>query len=243
MCDSFNLLSLLVSSAFFLLPCFKRGVAQPGRALGLGPRSRRFESCRPDNPGSCFHEIEGRTLFIVDCGGDSRIAFFLLGGPMKTMLVLSILAAMPLACAPCDLDSTARTEQEKKAVFCIVLGEGGGIRGTWNGHTVTGDGLVYVWNGRGARENEREVGRMPPDTMCALWDAARSLSTTFPVDSTGSLVRFLSVTIRDSTRKYSWIPKLGTGLPGHSYQEFYDRCGSAIRRSVTQTTTTTPITK
>lgn len=25
-----------------------RGVAQPGRALGLGPRSRMFESCRPD---------------------------------------------------------------------------------------------------------------------------------------------------------------------------------------------------
>ena len=26
----------------------KRGVAQLGRALGLGPRGRRFESCRPD---------------------------------------------------------------------------------------------------------------------------------------------------------------------------------------------------
>ena len=27
-----------------------RGVAQPGRALALGARSRRFESCRPDHP-------------------------------------------------------------------------------------------------------------------------------------------------------------------------------------------------
>ena len=27
---------------------FKRGVAQLGRALGLGPRGRRFESCLPD---------------------------------------------------------------------------------------------------------------------------------------------------------------------------------------------------
>src|SRR4026208_95355 len=25
-----------------------RGVAQPGRALGSGPRGRRFKSCRPD---------------------------------------------------------------------------------------------------------------------------------------------------------------------------------------------------
>lgn len=27
----------------------RRDVAQPGRALGLGPRSRRFKSCRPDH--------------------------------------------------------------------------------------------------------------------------------------------------------------------------------------------------
>lgn len=29
---------------------FPRDVAQPGRALGLGPRRRRFKSCRPDQP-------------------------------------------------------------------------------------------------------------------------------------------------------------------------------------------------
>ena len=28
---------------------FIRGVAQLGRALGLGPRGRRFESCLPDH--------------------------------------------------------------------------------------------------------------------------------------------------------------------------------------------------
>ena len=27
----------------------ERGVAQPGRVLGLGPRCRMFESCRPDH--------------------------------------------------------------------------------------------------------------------------------------------------------------------------------------------------
>ncbi len=31
--------------------CFKRReIAQLGRALGLGPRGRRFESCFPDHP-------------------------------------------------------------------------------------------------------------------------------------------------------------------------------------------------
>ena len=30
-------------------PRYKRGVAQLGRALGLGPRGRRFKSCLPDH--------------------------------------------------------------------------------------------------------------------------------------------------------------------------------------------------
>ena len=30
-------------------PNYKREVAQLGRALGLGPRGRRFESCLPDS--------------------------------------------------------------------------------------------------------------------------------------------------------------------------------------------------
>ena len=32
-----------------LVPSNRRDVAQPGRALGLGPRRRRFKSCRPDH--------------------------------------------------------------------------------------------------------------------------------------------------------------------------------------------------
>ena len=31
----------------------ERSVAQPGRALGLGPRRRRFKSCRSDHPSLC----------------------------------------------------------------------------------------------------------------------------------------------------------------------------------------------
>jgi hypothetical protein len=35
-----------------------RGVAQPGSALGLGPRGRRFESSRPDhNSASQLHHL------------------------------------------------------------------------------------------------------------------------------------------------------------------------------------------
>ncbi len=38
-----------------------RGVAQPGSALGLGPRGRRFESSRPDqnlNPSIDYRGVD-----------------------------------------------------------------------------------------------------------------------------------------------------------------------------------------
>ena len=162
---------------------------------------------------------------------------------MKTIVSILLLAALQVGCSPCDLDSVAHNEQEKKAVFCIVFGEGGGISGTWTGHTITGDGAVLSWNGRGARENEREVGRLPSDTMCVLWDAAKALTAAQNVDSSGSLVRYLSVTTGDSTRKHTWRPRLGMGQTLPSYQEFFDRCSAAIRTSMTQATTTTTSTR
>src|SRR5882672_3801399 len=37
-----------------------RGVAQPGSALGLGPRGRRFESSRPDHNLKSINNLEAR---------------------------------------------------------------------------------------------------------------------------------------------------------------------------------------
>ncbi len=47
----------------------QRGVAQPGRALALGARSRRFESGRPDHQGGHMAKSNG-TIGILTAGGD-----------------------------------------------------------------------------------------------------------------------------------------------------------------------------
>ncbi len=39
----------------------RRGVAQPGSALGLGPRGRRFESSRPDQSQLAFERLGFRS--------------------------------------------------------------------------------------------------------------------------------------------------------------------------------------
>ena len=44
-----NYVNFLLAICFNMVyKTFIRGVAQPGRVLGLGPRCRMFESCRPD---------------------------------------------------------------------------------------------------------------------------------------------------------------------------------------------------
>src|SRR6266498_4945973 len=45
-----------------------RGVAQPGRALGSGPRGRRFESSRPDQSNQTLTaaSIGGRISFVAN---------------------------------------------------------------------------------------------------------------------------------------------------------------------------------
>jgi len=154
---------------------------------------------------------------------------------MKTLLLLCVVAIVPVACTPGDQDFTGQTAEGKKAMMRIVLGEGGGITGTWEGYTITGDGAVYAWKGGGARENELEIGLLPADTVGVFWDVMKELSTVPPVVSSGSLVRFLSVTMQDSTLTYSWKPQLGTKTTKAAYQELFDRCNAAIGRSMKYT--------
>ncbi len=153
-------------------------------------------------------------------------------------LLLCSLVLVLGSCAPCEPDFIGRRDEHKPAEFSIVLGEGGGFAGTWQGYTITGNGVVFSWSGRGARENEQEIGLLAPDTLCALWDAVQPLSAVPSVDSSGSLVQFLTVAIQDSTRTYSWRPQLGVNLTRTTYQDLYHRCAVAIQTTITNATNT-----
>src|SRR6185503_9868786 len=58
-----------------------RGVAQPGRALGSGPRGRRFESSRPD-------QLSSKTL--ENSIGDGLRWSAVIGGVRRQMLMLTL---------------------------------------------------------------------------------------------------------------------------------------------------------
>ena len=62
-----------------------RGVAQPGSALGSGPRSRRFKSCRPDYRGGLK-----RPPRLFPFSGSLSVAW-LPGAALRTASKLSVL--------------------------------------------------------------------------------------------------------------------------------------------------------
>jgi hypothetical protein len=150
---------------------------------------------------------------------------------MKIFILLVIVATIFASCSTCDLNAIAKTEEAKRSAFRIVLGERGGIAGSLEGHTIMGDGSVYHWKGRGAGEDAELYGTLPADTMCALWNVAIHLSSATSLDSSGSLVQLLSVSTADSTKRYSWRPKLGLGSRHEDFEVFYDRCLNALRNS------------
>ena len=77
-----------------------RSVAQPGRALGLGPRRRRFKSCRSDhfleglistNP-ACFCAVKQRLRqrFSTDSGSTSELREPSLSFSIRSMRICSL---------------------------------------------------------------------------------------------------------------------------------------------------------
>lgn len=148
------------------------------------------------------------------------------------IIPLFISAAIVLAsCSNCGLNSAGKTDEAKRSALRIVFGEGGGIAGSWEGHTIMGDGSVYRWKGRGAGENAQLSGQLSADTMCALWDSAISLRGAAPNDSSGSLVRLLSIAAADTSKRYTWRPKLGGESRIEDFELFYDRCLDVLRSS------------
>ena len=153
-------------------------------------------------------------------------------GLLGSSALLCIFVLVVGACSSCDPDTIGQKEKAKPAQFRIVMGEGGGFAGSWQGYTIRGEGTVYAWSGKGARENEHQIGRLSPDTLCALWEAVQGLESIQQADSLGSLTQFIEITVQDSSKTFSWRPRPGVSTTKTAYQRLHERCAAAVRVSL-----------
>jgi hypothetical protein len=117
--------------------------------------------------------------------------------------------------------------------FKILVGEGGGFTGERHGYTLAADGTIVAWSAIADTQSAQEVGTMSPDTVRGFWDTAREqrLMERGSQTATGNFVQTISITARDSTVTFSWIPVF-TGSPRSDIADFRFRCYEAIHAAL-----------
>lgn len=118
------------------------------------------------------------------------------------LVIVSVITC--LGSSGCAGSQRAQMHDDVPPDFVIVLGQGGGFSGMWEGHSVRADGTVTAWRGLD-REDERHLGTLSAQQLENIWQRLnhddlldRSLA------ETGNLTSFLEVTAGGSTRRLTW---------------------------------------
>lgn len=117
--------------------------------------------------------------------------------------------------------------------FSLMFGEGGGITGVWQGHTIQADGTVLVWQGKTAGEAPQPAGKLSSKQMKSLWQQVHAANFfTATENDNGNLTTFMRVTANQQTHEASWTPQLGA-LAGKnsSLQQLYKFCRETTEKA------------
>ena len=145
----------------------------------------------------------------------------------RLALVLTVIVG--LACAKSAGDGGGVAVPED---FQLRIGQGGGITGLWNGHTVGADGTVSAWEGRSERAEPTDAGSIPETACASLWREVQEASF-FELDASapGNMTRVLEVTAGGRTHTTRW--ELGhADFP--TLDALYTSCEATIRDALAQ---------
>jgi hypothetical protein len=96
----------------------------------------------------------------------------------------------------------------------MIVGEGGGFSGRWNGYAIQDGDSVYAWRGSGPGENMRFIGRLSTDSIRILWNEVASThlldSSSVAVNANYSRI----LTIRASGNERSFICSVDKNVDG-----------------------------
>lgn len=117
--------------------------------------------------------------------------------------------------------------------FSLMFGEGGGVTGLWQGHTIQADGTILAWEGKTAGATPRPAGKLSSKQVKALWQQLHA--TNFFADTTkdhGNLTTFMRVTANQQTHEASWTPQLGAlASKNSSLQQLYRFCRETTEKA------------
>ena len=116
--------------------------------------------------------------------------------------------------------------------FQLVIGEGGGFTGLWNGYVVDSTGAVSTWRGISPEQNAKRTAKLARQQFAKLWQTIVN-ARFFDIDSsgTGNVTVAMQVTANGTVHRTSWAKPTGTQSPLTPVQVLYDSCRTIVTRA------------
>jgi hypothetical protein len=160
----------------------------------------------------------------------SERALALFPSSMKVLCVFSVLAILA-----CHSNDSSRPDSSNDISapndLRLVIGEGGGFTGEWNGYTVDSTGSVFSWKGAKAEENSQRASNLKATQLHELWNTIAN-GHFFEIDAsgTGNMTQFMTVSANGKVHRVSWAKPSARASDLTPVQRMYDTCRDIITR-------------
>jgi hypothetical protein len=146
--------------------------------------------------------------------------------PPSAILLCTVSILTILACHSSDSSrSVSRSDLSVPNDFRLVIGEGGGFTGQWNGYIVDSAGTVSSWHGISPGQDVRRTAKLAPQQFVRLWQTITN-ARFFDIDTTetGNMTVTMQVTANGTVHRASWAKPSGTRSRPAAVQVLYDSC-------------------
>ncbi len=154
---------------------------------------------------------------------------------MARLCITALMLALLQACSPSR--STVSSSEGVPAVppdLKIVLGDGGGIAGMWNGYTVIAPDSILRWKGSEPGLNPAPAGVLDRDTVLAWWQFIRDqrIMQKPSIRKTANYLQGISILTGESRVDFVWPLSAANDSTIAAMAAFRARCLRTIRRSL-----------
>jgi hypothetical protein len=138
--------------------------------------------------------------------------------------------------AGCQSSETSKpdlySETSPPSDFQLVIGEGGGFTGQWNGFVVDSLGTVFSWRGTMPEQNLKRTTKLARPQFQKLWQMIVN-ARYFDMDTTGTgnMTVAMQVTANGSVHRTSWSKPSGARTRPPPVQVLYDSCRTLVSRA------------
>jgi hypothetical protein len=150
-------------------------------------------------------------------------------------LISILIIGTALLLASCQSSETTKTDLYSQTSapsdFQLVIGEGGGFTGQWNGFVVDSTGAVSSWRGTTPEQNVKRIAKLARQQYEKLWQMIIN-ARYFDIDTTGTgnMTVAMQVTANGTVHRTSWSKPSGTRTRLAPVQVLYDSCRTIVNR-------------